>query len=59
MTPFQIEILLHHYTKIAPFPRISAGYYNEVATFIDKGLLRTASTRARSPFILPLKEKSL
>jgi hypothetical protein len=39
-TPFEREILTHHYTSGAPFPRPTELYWATVNKFCDMGLLR-------------------
>jgi hypothetical protein len=40
MTPFEIEIILHHYGSRGPFPRMLAPLYEPtVAHLVDVGLL--------------------
>jgi hypothetical protein len=39
-TPFEREILTHHYTSPAPFPRPTDLYWATVNRFCDLGLLR-------------------
>lgn len=40
-TPYQVEIMLHHHTSRAPFPRWTApGYPVEIENLVDLGVLR-------------------
>lgn len=38
-TPFEREVLTHHYVSNAPFPRLSALYFETALRFVRLGLL--------------------
>lgn len=56
-TPFEREILTHHYTSSAPFPRPTPLYWATVNDFCDKGLLgRVSSNDGEIDRVVPIEE---
>jgi hypothetical protein len=44
MTPFELEILMHHYVSPAEFPRPSDSYEDIITDFITAGVMDATKT---------------
>lgn len=59
MTPFELEVLMHHHISSAPFPRQSETYDETISKFVMGGICETTKIGGspKKVTILPKGEK--